>query len=123
MSRYVGRRTYTRLEPWTLGPAWPEPLVTTAPLRLACAVIAHAVTVDLKDPRRTAGVFTWLLDVLPDEGPVSKRMILPRVIATVEGVLQGEMSKNAKRHGRKLAPHHRATLARLIREHKAPATV
>jgi hypothetical protein len=114
----MARHLYVRNEPRAYGPAWPEPLIPSAPWRLAAAVVDHAVHVDLKDPRRTVQVLRWLLDVLPEEGPVGRRMILPQAIATVEGILQGQMSKNAARHGQKLKPGHRATLAALVRRHQ-----
>jgi len=123
---------YTRKTPpknWpemdrALGPAW-EPLVPEAPRVLAEAVVHYAICVDLLDPKRTLPVFRWIAEsgVLPDSGPLARRKLLPVAIATAERILHGEVTGQARRYKHRLAPHHRATLARLLREHRERVTV
>jgi len=92
---------------------------------LAANVMARAVD-DLRDTDTAVVVSaaTFLLEieesVWSDWLPVDRRMIDPVVLQAVGEILRGEVHGNARRYGRKLKPHHRATLARLIREPRTP---
>jgi hypothetical protein len=98
-----------------------EPLAADAPRVLALAVLVQAVRIDLHDPARTLPVLRWLAEsgILPEEGPAARRKLLPEALRRAEAVLRGEeIGANARRYGRRLSPHHAATLARLVREHR-----
>jgi len=86
---------------------------------LALAVVAQAVAIDLWNPVTTLPAASWLLesDVLPADGPVSRRAIRPQVLAAVEDVLAGKISW---RHRRRLPDDHRPRLVELLRRHRTP---
>lgn len=119
MSPYLAKHHQKRVH----GPAWPDPLIPTAPRVLALAVVEHALNVDLLDPRRILPVSTWLLEsgVLPTSGPVARRRIVPKVLRAVEKVLAGEPLTNygARRYKRGLPPDHRPGLVELLRRHRS----
>ena len=102
-----------------------EPLAPGGPRMLALAVIYQAIRHDMPDPRRTLPVLRWLVGsgVMPEAGPVARRKLLPEAIATAERVLRGDVTGQPRRYKHRLALHHRAALAGLIREHRERATV
>lgn len=125
MSRYM-RKTPPKAWPTTRDRMhWreTEPLHAEAARTLATAVVAQAVEIDLLDPRSTLAVAAWLLegDVLPEEGPVSRRRIVPKVLREVEAILAGSVSW---RHGRtRVPPDHEPRLVELLRKHRREVEV
>jgi hypothetical protein len=91
---------------------------------LAASILAKASD-DLRDPDPavvvSAATFLWDVEesLWSDWLPVSRRITRPVVLQAVAQILRGaDRGGNTRRYGRKLAPHHRATLAALVRRHQ-----
>lgn len=120
---YIAKRRYK--DHWPSkerahGPAWPEPLIPAAPRLLAMAVVGHAITIDMCDPRRTLGLFHWVLSVVPADGPLVERKLLPKAIARAEAVLRGDITRPPhSRYDHRLPRRHRVPLQDLIAKVRA----
>ena len=96
-----------------------EPLTVDGARTLATAVIHQATALDLADPAQVMPVAAWLLDgdVLPDEGPVSRRTIVPKGLRAVEAIMAGQELSHRRRKSR-LPEDHRPRLEELLRKHQ-----